>query len=38
MPFIIIDDVKMKELEGHFPKKVILFVGNSFWKKKYIPL
>ena len=33
MPFIIIDDVKMKELEGHFPKKVILFVGNSFWKK-----
>ena len=34
LPYKIIDDVEMKKLEGHFPKKVILFVGNSFWKNK----
>ena len=33
-PYIIIDDVQIKKLDGHFPKKVVLFVGNSFWKNK----
>ena len=34
IPHIIIDETQMKELDGHFTKNVILFVGNSFWKKK----
>ena len=38
MPYIIIDETQMKELDGHFTKNVILFVGNSFWKKKYFSL
>ena len=34
LPFIILDNSEILELTDHFPKKVILFIGNSYWKNK----
>ena len=34
LPFIILDNSEILELTDHFPKKVILFDGNSYWKNK----